>query len=1107
MPSSAPYYKAGYAYHDIYEASGGDCSGEPISTLGFALDACVPIVNDGETRYLRYTCSGNYMVGTFYTTKSCIIGSEDNQKWSPYHALNQCSSGPGYGAHTSVQYRCTTNLDSLPIAKPSVVDAEYGTSACDLPAVAFEALPQDTCLSFNSSTFVTYTCSSDGKNIATKLFSDSTCTTVVGKERTDATDTCTTNTASTDDDAFWDLSGSAIPYKKRTCLTPDTPEPENPSGYFFRSLYDDEKCASNATYQDGFRLGKCLPLYSSPDGLQKGSYYATCSNTQASPEMTFLRFSNDDCLGTASSSSKVPVAPAAGPAKSVCVAAGYNQPGILRGKYLSYGCSSGGSIADLPVVIPKAVVLGGGDDYNNCTNDKSYNVFATYSTADDAFFPWNATRFTMSCDAQTWLNASNSVFYTAGLVQRCYSVATSVFDNEYDLLLANENHLVQSLLLSHVFPATFPTAAPVSVSASASARALSEELVSAVSVDPEVPSGQPQPLSHGRRLDNDQISGGFALKTYYSDGSCNAAPVFYEGYKLNTCVQRFDASTGSESGSVRYECMADGTLLHTPYTTSDCTSSSGGMMGGGGAPLPPLYTGYCTNSTEFGTFARSLQGSVSGYVGPSHSFQWSCSSNEKLLPLPGMSVVQRGFATYDESCAKNDLTPSYFTAFPADRCIALNGTSQQSVTYSCSGGRATKNTFAGQFCQSLYNTAAYGSPECSSNEEFVQSAMDALSPQKFQRTTCYNPQNWGSTVDEYAGADAFAKFSFVSLSCRGYPPSIPTEAPTEHPTDSPNSQADAPTDAPVSKPSKPSKPSSRPTPKPTSRLPPSTPAPSREEVVIDFGVSQVVNKVSLAQFNTAPALYSATLQQTIVASINSTYITLASFVSFSVAAGSSASASASSLPLPHATRGLASTSSIVLTYELSTTAPGDSSVTYASLSQALVSSVQGSKFNSLLAKFAAKNGATYLVGASAGQITVTDMSNNGNNAPAGPPKLGQPQTIVAVVFALLGSFCICCCIYYARKPGGLASCCSRRSSSSPSRYGSRGGSSYSFEDSQGLHATRAASYSYRDDHADSIPPKTTFSPQFDVYAKRGVGRLGGGTPLSSYGGRRFDDDL
>jgi hypothetical protein len=491
------------------------------------------------------------------------------------------------------------------------------------------------------------------------------------------------------------------------------------------------------------------------------------------------------------------------------------------------------------------------------------------------------------------------------------------------------------------------------------------------------------------------------------------------------------------------------------------------------------------------------------YVGPSHSFQWPCSTNAKLLPLPGMSVVQRGFATYAESCSTSDSTPSYFTAFPVDRCIALNGTSQQSVSYSCSGGRATKKAFTGQFCQNQTSSDSYGNPLCEDTPEYVQSSMDTLSPQKFVRTTCYNPQNWGSTVDEFAGTDAFAKFSFLSLSCRGHPSPAPSEAalPTEHPTESPISQGDEPTAAPALKTRKPTPMLS---PRPTARLPPSTPSPSPAAAVIVFGVSQVVNQVSLQQFNTAPALYSATLQQTIVASINSTFITLASFSSFSVAAGPSTS---SSLLFAHAARGLASTSSIVATYELSTTAPSGSAVTFASLSQALVSSVQGSKFNTLLATFAAKNGATYLVGASAGQITVTDMSNNGNKASSGETKLGQPETIVAVVFALLGSFCVCYCIYYMRKPGSLASCCRRRSSSSPSRYGSRGGSSYSFEDSQGLHATRSASYSYRDDHADSIPPKSTFAPQFDVYAKRGAGRLGGGgSPLSGYG-RRFDDDL
>lgn len=814
-PSLEAYYKAGYYYLESYAAT--DCSGSVSSTIGYALDACVPVsYTDPKSSiksdlYLRHTCSNNRALATYYRTSACVMGTELSSLESA-SKLNKCTTVPG-AAGASQIHRCTSDLSTLPLVQQSVLVGEYGTSTCDLEPVAFQAVPVG-CSGQGTSWVKQYCAGSSNSKVIREVFAGTGC--VVSASTSLVSNFTVGPTCLINNDTSLlpqSLNNTLVAYKKTTCFTPQPAEPAVTSGYFSRNGFADADCSGPPVYQDGFRLGKCLPLYSL-DGIQTGSFYASCvptpgSSSSAAQTLTRLTFPNAHCKGAAQSEQ----APVDG---SSCLASATTH-GITEAMHFVYNCSAGSSP---PITLPSAVVVGGSDFYNvsgvsstACESESSYDVFSAYA-ADDTHFKWDPNHsFSITCSDQTWYNQSDAVMHTLPIDTNrgCYSYE----DNADYIKLQNDLHLVQPFLR-------------LKLASTASARQLQ--------------ASTPAETSPPRALtDPSETPEGYALRTYFSDSGCDdGSPSWYEGFRLNTCIQRFDPATGDSMGSVKYQCLDYSSVTESKYPdTTDCTSTGGGGFGSGGS-FEPMPTQNCTAISPLQQ--ASASGLYATLLARAQSEWWTCSPDNTALPVPTTAVVHSGFATNDESCSGAATAgaasaagvgslalPNYFSAFPTQRCIPLNGTALQSLRYTCQLGEAKVSTYEGAFCQTLVDTVSDGTGDCSADNVFIGSDMDGASLQKHEATSCYNPSDFGSTENYYYGPSTTAKFVYVNLGCR-VAPSVPAPDPTNEPTPSPSPGTT--TKRPTANPTSKFRPSARPTPKAP------TPRPTAANLVI-FGVSQV----------------------------------------------------------------------------------------------------------------------------------------------------------------------------------------------------------------------------------------------------------------------------
>ena len=994
-----------------------------VNTRGFALDACIPV---NSTRYVRFTCNSHHAIGAFYNSPNCAVGTETKGLMEEVHILNQCSPYDSVSSERWTMNRCTSDLSTLPIFADSMLSSEYGTSGCNFEPVAFQAVPAGICTDFDSvGSYARFDCD-HGQLYETK-FEDPQCTS--GEHELPVEDpTCRPNTGP---------QGLKAAYSKRECYRPLSSEPNDAisAGYFYRNMFKNAECDGTPVYQDGFRLKRCLPLYST-QGISKGSYYGKCTiDNNEETLLEYITFKNMNCAG-AGVSTIVRVG------KDTC----HESPpfGIQQGMHYQFHCSSEGTIEDFPAEhrIPNAIVLGGVEDQIVCNNLENYNVFAVYSTTDR--FGTENWSFSLTCNSQTWYNSSENTIVSFSLETDPGSSCKSTESADYKSLVTNQWHLAQMFWLSP----NFTGSTMVSLDEIFSTNLISREHASS--------------LKNVRRLsEGDASDTGWAMRTYYSDSQCYGMEILYVGYRLDTCITTFNAFSGKAIGSVKYTCDGydDTFVFASSYSTSDCSlkAHKRSLFDG-----PVGHTGICDNQ-NFDLIHESAEGVYQTYISRAHSRAWKCTP-DRVLPVQTSVILTKGFSSNDSSCSA-DAMPLFFTAIPTENCMALNGTLLESVRYACLGGKQTMSTYSGSFCQdSLINHAPVGNLTC--KEGYVKNQLENTSPQAYQTTSCYNPATvyfGGDKNYYYGGGDDdlwLDKFSFVNVMCRSVSTDLETSAPTEEPT---------------AIPSKRSKPTRAPTSFPT--IPLTAKPIGGEEVNIFFSVTQGISGCTISTFTTFLELYTKTFKETVAASMNSSFVTSKSITN--MIAGGALSIH----------RRLES-ARLTLHYAVKTTVPTSAAgvVNSASLSTALVDSVQNGHFNSLLKFYASVNGATGLNGALSESISVTlDEDNHSGSAHGG---LSETDMILAVVLALAGVGCLLTCCYRARRGGNnYPPCCARRSSrglgSSSSRSvggayrGRRGAASaydgYSYEDSHGL-AERGF---------DEIPPLgTTYSPRFKIHGRR-----------------------
>ena len=993
-----------------------------VNTRGFALDACIPL---NSTRYIRFTCNSHHAIGAFYNSPNCAVGTETSGLLEEFHILNQCTP---LSSERWTMYRCTSDVSTLPIFADSMLSAEYATSGCDLEPVAFQTVPTGICNDFDSvGSYSRFDCE-HGQLYETR-FEDSQCM-VGGSELPVEKPSCMPNTGP---------QGLRIAYSKRECFLPMSSEPNVAIsvGYFYRNLFRNAECDGPPVYQDGFRLERCLPLYST-QGISEGSYYGKCTiNNNDETLLEYITFKNMNCAGPGVSS-KVRV--------GVDTCHESSPPiGIQQGMHSQFHCSSEGTIEDFPLEhrIPNAIVLGGVEDQIVCNNLESYNVFAVYSTNDR--FGTKDWSFSLTCNSQTWYNSSENTVVSFSLETDPGSSCKSTESTDYKSLVTNQWHLAQMFWLSSNF--TGSTVAPsASIDEILSTNLISRQHGSS--------SKDVRKLSEGSTSDV-----GWALRTYYSDSQCYGMEVLFVGYRLDTCIPTFNASSGKATGSVKYTCDGydDTFVFASTFLTPDCSDDAHQRSLFDG---PVGQTEVCDNQ-NFDLIHGSAEGVFKTYISRAQSRAWTCTPG-RVLPVQTDVILTKGFGAYDDSCS-SDAMPLFFTAFPTENCMALNGTLLESVRYTCLDGKPSMSTYSGSFCQeSKINHAPVGNLSCT--EGYVKNQLENTSPQAYQTTSCYNPATayFGGDKNYYYGGDDLwlDKFSFVNVMCRSVSTDLETSAPTDEPT---------------AIPSKRSKPTRSPTSVPTFPL---TDKPIGGEVIIFFAVTQGISGCSLSTFTTFLELYTRTFKETVTASINSSFVTSKSITNMI------ASGDGTFLPIH---RRLGSTR-LTLHYSVKTTVPSSAiGVNSASLSTALVDSVQNGHFNSLLSFYASVNGANGLLGARSESISVTfDVDNPSGSALGG---LSETDMIVAVVFALAGVGCLLTCCYRARRGGGnnCPPCCVRRSSRSLSS--SIGGGAY-----RGRRGSASAydGYSYEEDaHGlaergfDEIPPLTTsYSPRLKIHGRR-----------------------
>ena len=796
------------------------------STIGYALDACVPVTHTSSivsSLYLRYTCSNSRALATYYHTSNCVVGTELSSLVGA-SKLNKCTVVAGAAGAAQI-HRCTSDLTTLPLVQQSVLVGEYGTSECNLPSVAFQATPVG-CSGGGSNWVKQYCAGTSNSEVIREVYSGTGC--VVGASSLLVSNQTIGSSclANTDTSLLpQSLRSTLVAYKKTTCFTPQ-PQPSElalNSGYFSRNGFASNDCSGAPVYQDGFRLHKCLPLYSL-DGIQTGSYFATCAPTSASSSspapltLTRLTFPNAHCKGAAQSEQAA--------VDGACLPPTTTH-GITAALHFVYNCSS---ISVPPITLPSAVVVGGSDFYNTsgvasslCESESSYDVYSAYA-ADGTAFQWDRNHsFSISCSEQTWYNQSNAVVHTLSIDTNrgCYS-----YEDDADYIrLSNDLHLVQPFLRTKL-------------SSDVTASAL-DQLQEKGMVEKRALYSKRRALD----LDTSPFTEGYALRTYFSDVNCDdGSPSWYEGFRLNTCIPRFDPSTGASMGSTKYQCFDYNSVSKQVFPDStDCTSSPGGNLGGGGLEPQPTLT--CAAISPLQQAAAT--GLYATLLARAQSEWWTCSPDSTALPVPATAVVQGGYATNDTSCsgaatagaasaagsAGSTLAlPNYFSAFPTQRCIPLNGTALQSLRYTCHSGQAKVSTYSGTFCQTLLSTTSAGTDACSPSKVFIDSGMEGASLQAYQATSCYNPADFGATENYYYGSATSAKFVYVNLGCHNAA-GVPTPDPTLEPSAIPGTPTN------TKKPTTPKPTSKRPTPRPSANGPP-TPRPTSANLV-NFGVSQV----------------------------------------------------------------------------------------------------------------------------------------------------------------------------------------------------------------------------------------------------------------------------
>lgn len=237
--------------------------------------------------------------------------------------------------------------------------------------------------------------------------------------------------------------------------------------------------------------------------------------------------------------------------------------------------------------------------------------------------------------------------------------------------------------------------------------------------------------------------------------------------------------------------------------------------------------------------------------------------------------------------------------------------------------------------------------------------------------------------------------------------------------------------------------------------------------------------------------YTNALKQSVVDVFNSSAVKEENILNFEIAAAAAALSLSSVLHYRHLQ---SSTSSLILTYEIKTTAP----TTFAALSAVLIGSVSNGKFNQALAANAVKFSAPGLASATAGPVAATDLNPSPGPATASTIFSLHTNDVIGIAVAIVGSCLVCCfCIYRRRKRASSSGNSGGFGRSPPplSSYGNNRGTGYGYEDDHDSFSTFHRPSSFRDD----VPAKTNYAASFNINGNRGK-RLG-------TGGRSFNDGL